>query len=89
MAITPRDIVSDETPIFGPEMLVRELLMARTEELPPAQLAAFVAGWASALELVGRSDLLVPDADPLVARALVDLVALIQRSMARGLDDQD
>ena len=68
------------------DMLVKELLLARTEGLEPAQLAAFIDGWTSLLGLIGRTDLTVPAA-PSEARELVaELVEAIKTAQARVLD---
>lgn len=71
------------------ERLVQQLLLARTEGLGPRELAAFVDGWSSMLELVGRSDLSLPDAAPELRAGLCDVVAAIRRAQARVLDDED
>jgi len=53
--------LTDDTPTTDAlELLVRELLMARTEGLPAPALAAFVSGWTSVLELLRRTDLTMP-----------------------------
>jgi hypothetical protein len=71
------------------DMLVHELLLERTRGLSGAQLAAFVDGWSSLLDLVRRTDLLLPGAGPELIAAITDLVARIQDSQRRVLDDDD
>ena len=86
------DPVAEQAPIFDPTLLVRQLLLDRTEGLSAAQVAAFVSGWTSALELVRRSDLLMPTADPAVTKAMAALLDAIEAAQVRTLgtgDDDD
>lgn len=69
------------------ELLVKELLLARTEGLEPARLAAFVDGWSSLLELIGRTDLTVPGAPEEVQNSIAELVAAIRHAQSRVLDE--
>ena len=71
------------------ELLVKELLLARTDGLEPARLAAFVDGWSSLLELIGRTDLTVPGAPEEVRASIADLVAAIRHAQSRVLDEGD
>jgi hypothetical protein len=70
-------------------LLVRELLLARTEGLEPPQLAAFVSGWTSALELLARTDLTLPDAEVAVRDAVARIVELIEHAQRDVLGDDD
>ncbi|MFO0637139.1 MAG: hypothetical protein U0168_30300 [Nannocystaceae bacterium] len=70
-------------------LLVRELLLARTEGLSPPQLAAFIQGWTSALELLRRSDLTAPDADAAVHRQVAEVLARIDAVTRDVLGDGD
>ena len=68
------------------DLLVKELLLARTEGLEPARLAAFMDGWTSLLELIERTDLTLPSA-PEEAREMIEqLVEAIRTAQARVLD---
>ncbi len=69
------------------ELLVQELLLQRTEGLEGLQLAAFIDGWSSLLDLVRRTDLIVPEARPDVADALALLVERVRAAQAAVLDD--
>jgi hypothetical protein len=70
-------------------LLVRELLLARTEGLEPAQLAAFVSGWTSVLELLARTDLTLSDAEPGVRDAVARVVDRIEHAQRDVLADDD
>ncbi len=70
-------------------MLVGQLLIAGSEGLAAPQLAAFVAGWSAALELVERTDLLVPGANPEFHAAMADLVRRIRDAQRSVLADDD
>lgn len=68
-------------------LLVRELLLGRVEGLTAPQLAAFVLGWGSMLELLRRTDLTLPDASQEVHDAIAEIVAEVERAQADVLDD--
>jgi hypothetical protein len=68
--------------------LVRELLLARTDGLEARQMAAFVDGWTSVLELIRRTDLTVPDAQPALHSAIGQIVERIRAAQAIALDDE-
>jgi hypothetical protein len=68
-------------------LLVKELLLARTDGLEPRELAAFIDGWTSLLELVGRTDLALPGASPEVRERIAELVDAIREAQARVLDE--
>ncbi len=70
-------------------MVVQQLLLGRTDGLAPAQLAAFISGWTSVLDLLRRPELCLPDASPEVQAALVELVEAIERAQATVLGDDD
>lgn len=70
-------------------MLVQQLLLGRTEGLSGPQLAAFLSGWTSVLELLRRPELCLPDASPEVQEALRALVEQIERAQAEILSDDD
>jgi hypothetical protein len=69
------------------DTLVRELLLDRTAGLGAAELAAFIDGWSSLLDLVRRTHLTLPGADADVAAAIAELVEHIRAAQARVLDD--
>jgi hypothetical protein len=69
------------------DLLVRELLLERTDGLSGPQLAAFVDGWSSLLDLVRRTDLVLPGAPPELESAIDDLVGRIRAAQARVLED--
>ncbi len=69
------------------DLLVKELLLARTEGLAPTELAAFVDGWTSLLELLGRTDLTLSEASPEFRSRVEELVAAVRAAQDRVLDD--
>ena len=71
------------------ELLVRELLLERTRKLDRATLVAFIDGWTSALDLLGRVDLLLPGAPQELREALVELVSRIREVQQDALADDD
>lgn len=60
--------------------LVQQLLLGRTEEMSAPQLAAFVDGWTSALELLRRPAICLPSAPDEVREALAELALEIERA---------
>ncbi|MBV1857745.1 MAG: hypothetical protein KUG77_04975 [Nannocystaceae bacterium] len=68
--------------------LVSQSLMAHGEELPAPQVAAYLSGWSSALELVRRTDLTMPTASPELHRAMASVVAALDAA-ARSVLDED
>ncbi|HWB76595.1 MAG TPA: hypothetical protein VG755_16630 [Nannocystaceae bacterium] len=70
-------------------LLVRELLLARTEGLEPRQLAAFISGWTSALELMARTDLTLPAAEAGVRDAVREVVQRIEHAQRNVLETDD
>lgn len=71
-------------------MLVQQLLLGRTEGLSAPQLAAFISGWTSLLDLLKRPELCLPDAPAEVHAALTELVEAIRRAQELALgDDED
>ncbi len=70
-------------------MLVSELLLARTEGLSAPQMAAFVQGWSSVLELMRRVDLVFPDASAETKAAMQRFVDEIERARIEVLTDED
>jgi hypothetical protein len=70
-------------------LLVRELLLARTDGLEARELAAFISGWTSALELVARTDLTLAGAEPAVREAIARVVGRIEHVQRDVLADDD
>jgi hypothetical protein len=74
-------------------LLVRQLLFAGSDGLSAPQLAAYIAGWTAALELVERADRLsTTHADPALRVAITQIVGRIreaQRVALGGDDDED
>jgi hypothetical protein len=71
------------------ELLIRELLLERTRKLDGPTLAAFIDGWSSLLDLLGRVDLLLPGAPSDLREALVELVQRIREAQQQALADDD
>jgi hypothetical protein len=59
--------------------------MGRTEGLAAPQVAAFISGWTSALELVRRTDLTLPQASLEIRAAVEDLVDELERAQTVAL----
>ena len=68
--------------------LVSQSLMAHGEELPAPQVAAYLSGWSSALDLVRRTDLTMPTASAELHRAMAAVVAALDAA-ARSVLDED
>ena len=69
------------------DQLVAQFLLGRVDGLGAPQVAAFVSGWSSALELVRRTDLTIPLASQEVKRAVDRLVEEIERARETALAD--
>ena len=70
-------------------LVVQQLLLGRTETLSAPQLAAFMGGWTSLLDLLRRPELCLPDASSDVQEALTELVKAIERAQTIVLGDDD
>jgi hypothetical protein len=68
------------------DQLVAQFLLGRVDGLGAPQVAAFVSGWSSALELVRRTDLTIPLASQEVKGAVEVLVEAIERARESALD---
>ncbi|MCA9656833.1 MAG: hypothetical protein KC486_00680 [Myxococcales bacterium] len=68
-------------------ILVQQLLLGRTEDLSAPQLAAFVDGWSSLLDLLERTEVCLPDGSPELREGLFALVQRIRRAQEEILDD--
>lgn len=78
-----------DTPNSALQVLVRTQLLDRTEGLPASSVAAFVDGWVSALEVVERTELMVPGAPREFAEDVKLLVALIRQAQHSALADDE
>lgn len=70
-------------------IVVQQLLLGRTEGLSAPQLAAFIAGWTSLLELVERPDICLPDAPEELHEGILALTRAIRRAQEEILGDDD
>jgi hypothetical protein len=66
---------------------VEQFLTGRVEGLRAPQVAAFVSGWTSALELVRRTDLTIPAESDAVKAAVARLVEAIESAQRTALAD--
>jgi hypothetical protein len=69
--------------------VVQQLLLGRTDELSGPQLAAFLSGWTSLLDLLKRPELCLPAATPEVHAALAELAEQIEHAQAVVLHNED
>lgn len=70
-------------------IVVQQLLLGRTEGLPAPQLAAFLSGWTSLLDLLKRPELCLPGATAEVHAALLALVEQIEGAQETVLGSDD
>lgn len=68
-------------------ILVQQLLLGRTEDLSAPQLAAFVDGWSSLLDLIERTDVCLPEGPVEVQEGLSALVSRIRNAQEEILND--
>ncbi len=68
-------------------ILVQQLLFGRTEGLSAPQLAAFVDGWSSLLDLLERPEVCLPEASDEVREGLSALAQRIREAQEEILDD--
>lgn len=69
------------------QSLIRQFVLGRTEGLDAASVAAFVAGWSAALDVVARSELTVPGAPPGVHATIAHVVRAIDEARRDALAD--
>jgi predicted component of type VI protein secretion system len=69
------------------DILVAELLLERTKDFDPRQLAAYVDAWTGLLDLMRRTQLILPRGEPELHDALSEVVERIRAATARTLDD--
>jgi hypothetical protein len=72
-----------------PRALVEQMLLRRLEGLDARGVAAFVAGWCAALEVVRRTDITMPLASEDTLAAVAELVDSIDRARMKALADPD
>lgn len=70
-------------------IVVQQLLLGRTDGLTAPQLAAFLSGWTSLLDLLKRPELCLPDASSEVQAALAELVEQIEDAQLTVLGSDD
>lgn len=70
-------------------LVVQQLLLGRTDELSAPQLAAFLSGWTSLLDLLKRPELCLPTATPEVHAAVAELVEQIEHAQTVVLQHDD
>lgn len=87
--VTPRVVSSPDSSSPDLRRLVHEHLIERSEGMPPASLAAFVAGFGSALELLRRGDAVLPWVSPERQRWIGELLDAIEAASRAALDDDD
>lgn len=68
--------------------LVREHLLERSDGLPPASLAAFIAGFGSALQLLRRSHASLPWVSPQAHAWVAELLDAVELASAAELEDE-
>lgn len=71
------------------QRLVEQLLVGRLDGLEARAVAAFLSGWSSALELIRRVDLTMPDASPEVIDSIRRLVSAVERAQCAVVADPD
>lgn len=69
--------------------LVRQQLLAGTDGLASRELAAYVAGWGAALDLIERTDLTVPASEPELHATVAEIVRRVRVAQHLALGDDD
>jgi len=67
--------------------LIQQVVLGRIQDLDAASTAAFVRGWASALDVVRRTDLTLPGGTAEAASVVEGVVDLIEAARRRALED--
>ena len=91
-ALTGRSTMSQANPQardLALHILVRETLLERSSQLNDRQLIAFLDGWTSALDLLRRTDLVLPGAPPALKQAISTIVEEIRRIQYEVLDERE
>jgi hypothetical protein len=68
--------------------LVREHLLERSDGMPPASLAAFIAGWGSALQLLRRGHAELPWVSAHEQQWIGDLLDAVEQASQAELEDE-
>lgn len=69
--------------------LVEQYLLGRTDGLSAPQVAAFISGWSSALEVVRRVDLTHPGSPEETKRVVEAIVDAIEEARRRVLEQDE
>jgi len=75
-----------QTPLH---ILVQQLLLGRTEDLSAGQLAAFLSGWTSILDLLERTEVCFPEGPEELRMGLFALVQRIRRAQEEILESDE
>lgn len=89
MVLSKTDPFTTPTLTVPVAQLVSQYLTGRVDGLPAAGVASFVLGWTSALELVRRTDLTLPDAPDIVREGIAQLCAAIEQATQAVLGEDD
>ena len=76
-------------PAVGLHDLVQLLLLERSEKYDASHMAAYVDGWSAALELLRRTELILPSAPPDVAALFAECVEQVRAAQYETLADED
>lgn len=69
------------------EILTRALLLERSERCGDRELIAFLDGWSAALELMQKSDLLLPGAPAEIREAISACVERVRQAQYDALEE--
>ena len=69
--------------------LIREVLVERTLGLEDSELAAYLSGWGSLLDLLRRTDLIFPGLESPAKAALAELVERLRVAQFHALEEAD
>lgn len=69
------------------EILTRALLLERSEQYADPELIAFLDGWSAALELLQKSDLLLPGAPAELREAVSACVEKVRQAQYDALEE--
>lgn len=70
-------------------LLVRALLLERSAHYDQRELVAYLDGWGSALELLQKTDLLMPAASDSLKEGVSACVEAIRKAQYEALADED
>jgi hypothetical protein len=69
------------------QKLIEQLLIGKLDGLSGPQTAAFLAGWTSAIDLLRRVDVTMPDASDEIRRAVGELVRMLEAAQVEVVSD--